>query len=411
VVDEAGQPVHGIEVGLMYDNFDTGGARVKETNSGGWYRLEPVRPGTYYLTARPVPPYISDATFQPAGTVVPEEMAAQGLEYLFTFYPNATAAEGAQKIVINQGDDLIDVDIVVPRVRSPSVAGVVLLPGGELASRGRVTLHGDEGVYRSSGGVVGDDGTFEFPAVRPGRYMMKIATRYAGFEDQDCASLPITVGDEDIEGLVLASAPIARIRGRVTGQSLPNMRIASEVRAYPDGVISTQFSPNAGDVQGDGTFTTSGACGPTRLLVEGLPEGWYVESMRLGDRDITDQAVDFGIEATGQEVEIVLASGAPELSVEVVDADTGARRRGAVVVFPEDSSLWTYGSRFLAVSSATEQQAAVVHCLPPGDYLVAGFAGTSRGPRRFTALEYLSRVATPVGLEVGEVTRITLEVQ
>ena len=408
VVDESGRPVQGIEVGLMYDHFETGGAHVEETDSEGRYRLDPVRPGEYYLTARPVPPYISDANHQPAGTVVPEEIAAQGLGYLFTFYPNAAAAENARKIVINQGDDLTNMDIVVPQARTPSLSGVVLLPGGEHAAGGRVTLHG-EGWYRfAAGGSVGEDGTFKFPAVWPGNYRATTTTRYVDFEDQDCASLPITVADKNIDGLVLTVAPVARIKGKATGPDLPDLLRMPQVQAHPDGAISTFSVPNSGDLRVDWTFNIAGACGSTRLLVEGLPEGWYVESMRLGDRDITDQAVDFGPEAGDQEVEIVVGSDAPMLTVDVVDDQTGARRRGGVVVFPEDSSLWTYGSRFIAHSWATEDRIVMFQGLPPGDYLVAAITGAPHEARRYTTLQYLSAAATPVHMEAGQKVNISV---
>ncbi|MGD8331335.1 MAG: carboxypeptidase-like regulatory domain-containing protein [Acidobacteriota bacterium] len=395
VVDQAGRPVPGIEVGLLDKSFDWYGGHGEPTDADGCYEIGPLAPGRWYLAARPSAPVY--------GLTPP---AGEGLGWAFTFYPDAMTPQGARMVEFAEGEDPSGMDLTIAKVRWPRVSGILTMPDGEPATGGRVSLYG-EGWYHPQAGDVGSDGRFTFAALPPGSYHLTVSTRYTDQENRDCAGLPLTVVQEDIEGIHLASAPLARIRGRVAGPELPTMTPLPEVVANIDGPIELSALGTGGALRGDGTFNIASQCGPARLTMEGLPPGWTVERILLDERDITDASVDFSSEPADRGVVVVLASNAPRLDVRLLHPATGAPVGGTVLVFAADRSRWVCGSRFSAHDWAPPEGISFTN-LPPADYYVVGLGLMSPSVYRLGVLDYLSTVATPVRLEAGQSTEITV---
>src|SRR5204862_401533 len=81
--------------------------------------------------------------------------------------------------------------------------------------------------------------------------------------------------------------------------------------------------------------------------MNGLPDGWMLKSVMLGDRDLIDQPLAI---ARGQAdldgLRIVVTKKGAKVTGEVVDAAGAPAPDTTVVVFAENSALWGVASRF-----------------------------------------------------------------
>jgi hypothetical protein len=123
--------------------------------------------------------------------------------------------------------------------------------------------------------------------------------------------------------------------------------------------------------------------------------GWYLQSVTLNGKDITDRAFDLQADTTS--LVITLTDRPSKVSGAVTDAKGAPSRSAMVLVFPVDRDRWTgYGSTPRHVKSVATKQTGVYtfEHLPPGDYnVVAIEAAEADGWQDPARLEQLSNVA------------------
>lgn len=145
------------------------------------------------------------------------------------------------------------------------------------------------------------------------------------------------------------------------------------------------------------------------IRVTGLPAGWALASVRAFGADVTDEGFD--VEHTDVlGIEVMVTPTPTQIAGTAVDAAGAAQRQFAVVVFPEDSRLWTLPmNRF--VVSATPDGTGVFRfvALPPGPYRIIALPRLDQldwaDP---VELERLRPYATPATLGAGEARSVTL---
>jgi hypothetical protein len=123
-------------------------------------------------------------------------------------------------------------------------------------------------------------------------------------------------------------------------------------------------------IESDWTFTLRSMGGPFLFRLQGFPNDWMLDSVRLNDDDFTDAPFDVptgGKQITGLRIVITKEVGAIAGTV----TEKGKPSTDAiVVVFPEDDRHWMYGSRFIKTARPTATGAYSMTGLPAGDYLV-----------------------------------------
>jgi hypothetical protein len=134
----------------------------------------------------------------------------------------------------------------------------------------------------------------------------------------------VTVGDADISGLVLRLEPTVAVSGKVTLETpaatlppAPGSGLMIDMR-LADSTRSAQGGRRYALAREDRTFTVDNLFGRRVIDVYNVPRGWYLKSIRYGDREIIDTPVTF----RG-------GTGAP--SLELVLSDRGAVVNGTVV--------------------------------------------------------------------------------
>jgi protocatechuate 3,4-dioxygenase beta subunit len=374
VVDPFGDPLSNVRVHAVA--LDTGrtpfAALQYTTDDLGRLRLSDLPPGRYAVCA------------EPTGMGLSGRGSARTERLLRTCYPSADEKE-AEAIRVASAD-VEGVEIRMRRGRTYTISGTVLDPAGVPVSAGRLMLSKFEANGGSSSSVQLDaGGRFSIRNVPPGGYGLEASI---GGVDQPfkmprpdaAAFVEVRVTDADVDGIVLSLKSTVDVAGRViaeeAGAALP--------RSEGSGLMITarlpdEHLPGTGSQQivlarDDRTFTIEGIFGPRLVHVRNEPRGWYVKSIRYGDREIIDTAVDFKAGADAPALEVVLSSRGASVNGTVIGNDGAPVPRAMVYL------LRLSGPRGISVAASERATATGSFTIGPargGDYAVVALPSTS----------------------------------
>jgi hypothetical protein len=182
--------------------------------------------------------------------------------------------------------------------------------------------------------------------------------------------MPLHVDAADIENVALVTAKGLTVPGRVVfdGAAPPTgatLRVL--LRSMPGSALVMVGPPPAGEVKADHTFTLGGVFGTYAVGVMGLPSGWLVKSVRLGNDDVTDRPAQF---QSDSRLEVLLSNRGSTLTGRAVPGSGEQPADYRVLLFPAERERWNV----FATSSSTSVKADGTYKLGPirpGDYLVA----------------------------------------
>lgn len=404
VLDPDGDPVVSVQVQAMRYTYargqkqlvPTGGA---STNDLGEYRLINLAPGRYYVSATDRRPTQFGTQERPGRAGAVEE------ENITTYYPNGADPSSAIAVDVAAGGEMRGMDIHLLQAKVFTIRGKAVDSSGVPASA-VVSLTrkdgGDSLAVLNGGGVsqLRPDGTFEFRNIVPGTYVLLLAQVIAvnGNRPADVTGrVEVTVGDANIDELVLPLVPRPEITGTVTledgdiatllkpAQNTPGGAVAGNAVVRMPGrmALNLTATENVGssvrpaEVSGDGTFRFSGL-GTTKyaLSVISLPQGTYLKSARFGGQGVLHAPIDV-TSGTGGTLDLVLSSKAATVTGSVQD-EKGEALAGVIVTLwskTPDASLT--GGAHLGV---TDQSGAFkFQSLAPGDYYVAAWEDLESG--------------------------------
>ena len=172
-------------------------------------------------------------------------------------------------------------------------------------------------------------GVFEIRGVMPGSYSL-----VASFNDGDrsvSVRQPVDVGSSNIDNLMVTIQPGMELSGQIrvqgeTAVSLSDLRLNLRTRDL-NGMMFGPM-PN-GKVKEDGSFTLSNVSADNfNFSIFGIPEGFYVKSIRSGDDDVLAAGLDLNRGAAGR-IDIVLSpnAGVVEGAVQNEKQQPAAERR------------------------------------------------------------------------------------
>jgi hypothetical protein len=393
--------------------FNVGGGDL--TDDTGSFRLHGLAPGDYYVAAstgavdavKRDPPvyYPGTANFAEAQPIALSIGSEASADFQIASTQQTTTISG---IVLNSAG------APVPAMVNLVSEAVGFAPGGQSP----VMLHDD----------AAPDGTFQISNVPPGPYILtamlmpselnarpisgnfslpNAAARQQMMRDMpETASMPIVVAGNEMSGLTV----VTRRPGRVNGRYVAD---AGVTRALPSGLRASLHSLGAQNLRmtmGGGTpneFELVGAGGPTRVDVEGVPDGWVVKAILLNDDDITDQPFD--LTATGGDLRIVLTDRLTRVTGRIQTRNE--RKNHTVLVFADDDSKWTTPTRFVRTARPDDSGAFELRGLPAGHrYLAAAVDYLEDGEQQdFQLLGRLRSRATAFTLGEGEHRSIQLD--
>jgi protocatechuate 3,4-dioxygenase beta subunit len=332
VVDEAGEPLAGVSVGLRDGPSRVSGFHsTRSTDDRGQFRIFGLVPGRYLVCAAA----LSSPTFDRRNDRRPRRVPRPSC------YPSAVGEDEASPVAV-EDRDVEGIEIRAPRVAMVSVAGTVVTAAGEMGSRTQVTLTTiRRGMPTGSvGTTIGEDGRFTIVNIVPGAYVLSASSEPASRERQgtglEYGEVDLGTLSTDLDGVVIAMHPPVHVAGRMVFEGAAAPRLDAPVVVARRGK-TRGGAPGWSDarVGADLTFTLTNLFGPQRLIVSGVPRGWVVKSVRYRGRDITNTFAEF--RNGPDELEIVLSDRGAILTGTVADERGNPAAGARVFMFPADA--------------------------------------------------------------------------
>jgi protocatechuate 3,4-dioxygenase beta subunit len=366
VTDELGEPLELASVQLLQIRYENGRRRL--VPAGGAARLTDDR-GRYRLYDVPAGRYIVSAI---AGAVFSADLPG----YARSYFPGTSDPGAAQFVAVGPGQELSGVDVSMSRTTTVRVAGRLLSAAGEPTMATLTLVPGRLSTSVTSvpaGARMAPDGTFEFPNVAPGQYVIQASRGRSPSVEGEFAAMPVAVDGTDVTGLTVQLSAGSSVSGRIIFNSFngnqPPPASALELSAVPAGDDSAPTIGASAEIHEDWTFQISGLNGAHRVSLTRVPTGWTLQAVRMNGRDVTDRAISFGRrEQSLSDVEVVLVDRMNALSGTVAD-DKGSPVAGAtVIVFSTDRARWFPSSRFLRKAPIDARGQFTIEGLPADSY-------------------------------------------
>jgi hypothetical protein len=411
VVDEFGEPVARIQV---YPLRVTGGGSSFGRAASGMQTDDLGRFRIYGLAAAE---YIVAADARGMGGMGMPVTEGETESFATTYYPSALVEREAMRVAITPGTEVTGLHIQLVRTRSFRISGTVVDSQGQPVPRPNIMLmRAVPGGSASSGGSQMDaSGRFTFRDIVPGEY--RLVVRPGGPPPQpgappvsrEYASVPVHV-TADVDDVLVVTSPGVAVSGRVVfADGAPAKPMPLRIATMPGDQARMAFGPAAtAIVDAEGRFTLDEVFGPVRIRPQ-LPQGYALESVRIGSRDITDEPFEFRASHSG-EVEVVLTSRVGRIEGQVTGDDGEPPMTAMVMLLPDDKALWRSGSSRMR-TVGTRDGRFTVNGILPGRYLAVAvgpgdFAAGPEPPPEY--YEALAKEATTVYVAEGETRTVDL---
>jgi hypothetical protein len=252
------------------------------------------------------------------------------------------------------------------------------------------------------------NGTFTFHDILPGNYRATARFQEQNGNPNMTTRRSITVGEDNITGLILHLQPPAIIDGRV---------LTPPGRTIPAGVVIVLGSKEPGDSEGGGTAQVSA---PGTFRMTEVPPGdyqvivaaeaaddLYVQSIRLGTRDALTEGVHVGGGPVGS-LDVAFTPNGARADCTVTTEQGNPAPSAHIMLLPDpprESQVARYGQ------CVTDQNGTcTITGIAPGSYHAFAFPGEPdidfRDPDSRTPLQPYSTATT---LKEGERVRLALK--
>ncbi len=218
VLDEEGEPIAGANVIAMRYFYFNGRKQLNtsyfgNTNDLGEFQLLDLQPGRYYFQVT--------ANLAQVFAQRPVQSSGPDETYPPIFYPNALDIGQATSTALDAGAQLNNVDFRLRKSRSYRVRGKVVDANGQPARNlnVQITPRTIPNGFARIGGMVQQDGSFEIRGVLSGEYDVMCQRQESG--QPMAARQTIQVGEENVEGVVLALAPGFDVTGAIQTEGTP----------------------------------------------------------------------------------------------------------------------------------------------------------------------------------------------
>ncbi len=417
ITDEFGEPVANATVIAMRYGYAAGGRRMMPTNAAnsrdttddqGHYRLFGLPPGEYYVTAM----------LRTGGPEITDPMGGEQSGYAATYYPGTPNVNEAQRVTLAVSQENTNVSFGLIATKLVKLSGLVMTSQGTPASNGVVMLlsggaGGRMAMQGSNAGRVDQTGAFRMTNVAPGRY--QVQARLGGRGEGELAKMDLTVGADDVDGLMLITSPGAKATGIVvsdTGDPFDFRASQLQIAARAADVDAPLVGGGGGQarVGDDWTFELANLT-DARLIRTNAPQGWTLKSVNLNGQDITDTPMEFPSGQTVTGLQVTLTRKVSSLTGLVADSKGKPVLDATVVIFPADEKLWTYQSRFIKAARPDQDGTYRVTSLPPNEsYLAVAFQGLEDGQAGDPEfLATIRDIGTKFTLEDGETKAVDVK--
>lgn len=353
VMDADGDPMSGVTVRAMEYGYVNGKrqlrmARLTSSDDRGQYRLFDMTPGRYYIQA--------------------SRRAGSGGGQLFGYHPSAVEIAGAAAVHAGPGVEARGTDVVLRALGLRTVRAHISDGNGPLRFRPPPAPDSPIVFAMLNSQTAGQDSfpgfrmrgeVWEATEVPPGRYVFTARVSNRTGSGTLSARRDIEVGGSDVEFSVTVMPPFP-VSGRLIGSAegaTATIRLEADANARISGLPSA-----------DGSFTLKDVP-PGNYFVRVAAEGYYVQSIRLGERQLETQMVDLA--AGSPALAIRLGEDGAEIAGLVLDAEDRPVARATVVLEPAATD-WPDRLKMVTADGHGNFR---IHDVAPGDYRVMAWRG------------------------------------
>jgi protocatechuate 3,4-dioxygenase beta subunit len=383
VVDESGEPVPNVNVQVLRWGIANGKRQLtvapttsmNAANDLGEYRIAGLPPGSYYVMAGPPRPGATAFHVEP--------QSGPQSAYTSTFHPAALDVRAAAAVQVKAGAELRGIDIKLAKTKAVTVRGRIVDPASPANQPAGVTLlRRGPGTYMNAVGYAMHmpGGEFRIAGVAAGSYTLM--ARRSGDRSPVAAgaSLPIEVGDRDIDGIVLQVTPAVDVEVMVKSEgtarcAVPYLMLQDE-NGYSTGP--------GGRGESNSKFTLPGVVPGTYTVNIPSSGPCYVRSLRFGGREAPDWRVTVG--ASGA-LEIEMAVSEAVVDGTVTDAAGKPVAQAMVSFVPKDGGP----AGRARISAAGRTGSFSAYSIAPGAYDVYAFESVDYEAAQ--SAEYLKQFA------------------
>lgn len=416
VLDDGGEPVAGTQVTAMRYAFSAGVRRMMpaggegafdRTDDQGGFRLFGLPPGEYFVSA----------VSRSGGMITADTNNTEADGFAPTYFPGTANLAEASRITLRAGQEMTGANFSLIVARLAKVRGRALNSQGEPVASAMIALAPADPLSQPSmtfnNTMIGRDGAFQFTNVAPGRYHLNVRPNSLPTSGGEFATMPIVVGNEDIDNLLVTTSLGATARGVIVTDdgSAPAFRPSQvSVMANPAEPMTMMFGNAPSKINDDYSFELSGLSDRRLIRVNAGP-GWYLKGVFQGGDDVTDTGVEFVPGRAVDDLQIVVTQKTTELSGLVTDDRNRPVVDATVVIFPANRERWGYLSRYLRTVRPDTEGRYNVRSLPPGDdYLIIAVQNLESGQGGDP--EFLARAreeARPLTLNEGETKAVDIK--
>jgi protocatechuate 3,4-dioxygenase beta subunit len=401
IVDNAGQPLKGIQVNAVIVGYNNGreipvtaiGTDPRPlTNDRGEYRLSGFSPGDYFIKAETPPSVGSLAT-----------------QHMVSFYPGTISASAAIPVTVREGVDLngLDFKLQGPDLRQlHTISGKVIQPADTVGSgivgnfylfpRDREAGADGNGftILSTNRADSMSNGNFVLRDVPPGRYDV-IAALSTTSTQRAVSHVEVVVGDKDVDNITIPLSRKFEVKGRVVVDSsiaplpLEPLRISLVANFLLQTYSATVDASGTFDIPdvAEGKYTVS--------VAAGLPASAYVADIRQNSKSIfggitsPDDAV-IDVNSQSSSVEVVLNAVGGAVNVTVQDARSRIVPEATVALIPDASRRQAL--MWFKTGTSDDRGQITLTGVAPGNYKV--FAWERTPLRAFQSAEFIREYET-----------------
>ncbi len=350
VADQDGDPVAYASVEALQYGYQDGKKTLQRignvrTDDRGEYRIFGIAPGHYYVRAT---------------------LRGGPVTYSPTYFSGAREASRAPLVEAPPAGEAHSIDITLNADPPHSISGrVVDGETGQAAAGVYVTVRTADG-FAGGGPQVTDSFTVrDLPA---GKYVLYAQQFSSG--SSKTARVQVDLGNADLNGLQLSLTPGVNLPGSVrVGDAAPGAGIKLHFSLEGE-----DYNVEA-DVNPQGNFTFARVLAGSYRLAWTLPKGFYVQSIRQGDRVLPDDRIE--VAGTSGPIAIRLAADGGRITG-VVRNGAGEAVAGASVALVASPSydFWS--------ATSDEKGQFEIPDIAPGEYRLTAFqdapAGAAQDP-------------------------------
>ncbi|HEX7139236.1 MAG TPA: carboxypeptidase-like regulatory domain-containing protein, partial [Vicinamibacterales bacterium] len=414
VVDEFGEPVADVQVLPMQSRFMQGSRRLMpvgrngQTNDIGEYRIFGLSPGQYYVSA-------TMRNFNGADS-------DDHNGYAPTYYPGTANGSEAQRVSVDVGQTVSEINITLVATRTAKITGTVIDSQGRPVAQGFVSAmpRNSGGMfYGPAGGGQIRDGTFTVAGVAPGDYTLRanIGNGFGSDGRPEFATAVVSVSGEDISGVRLVAMSLVTVTGRLVVQdaaAAASLKPPIRINFSPVNIDDQMFMPGGGGTSAkeDFTFEAKVAPGKFRVFIGGPMPGWAVRAVLQNGVDVTDTGIEIAPGGETGGIEIEFTNHLSELSGVVTNARGEVARDYTVIVFSQDREQWTGNTRYRNQGRPDQEGRFKIRGLPAGRYYAVALENIDPGDAGDP--DFLDRVRTKgtmFSMNDGETKALDLKLQ